>query len=95
MIRPLETDLSEAAVQTLVFVLDGALRNIPMSVLHDGDQYLIEKGYAVAIAPRLQMFTPGPTRSPLKVTIGGVGTPQVINQTQFPAIAGLCAHLKL
>jgi CHAT domain-containing protein len=42
--------------QTLLFIPDGALRNIPMAALEDkkGD-YLIEK-YAVAIAPRLQLL---------------------------------------
>ncbi|MEO0647563.1 MAG: CHAT domain-containing protein [Cyanobacteria bacterium J06650_10] len=94
LIRPLGADLSEASVQTLVFVLDGALRNIPMSVLHDGEQYLIEKGYAVAIAPRLQMFSPGAIRSPLKVKIGGVGIPQMIDDTQFPPIAKLNEELE-
>src|SRR3712207_7529648 len=41
-------------IETLVFVLDGSLRNIPMSVLYDGQQqkYLVEK-YAIALAPSL------------------------------------------
>ena len=93
VLRPLEADLTQASVQTLVFVLDGTLRNIPMSVLHDGDQYLIEKGYAVAIAPRLQMFSANATRPPLKVKIGGVGISQVIDDTQFPPIAKLSEEL--
>ncbi|MEM8809880.1 MAG: CHAT domain-containing protein, partial [Cyanobacteria bacterium P01_G01_bin.38] len=87
LLRPLEAELSQSSVQTLVFVLDGAMRNVPMSVLHDGQQYLIEKGYAVAIAPRLQLFAPSAARPPLKVKMGGVGIPQVINETQFPPIA--------
>ena len=94
LIRPLEADLAQASIQTLAFVLDGSLRNIPMSVLHDGEQYLIEKGYAVAIAPRLQMFTPSSSDSPLKVTVGGVGIPQVINETKFPPIAKLREELE-
>ncbi|NEP17343.1 MAG: CHAT domain-containing protein, partial [Leptolyngbya sp. SIO4C1] len=91
LIRPLETDLAQAAVNNLVFVLEGTLRNIPMSVLHDGDQYLIEQGYAVAIAPRLQLFSPDP--APLQVMLGGVGIPQVIQETQFPPIAKLQEEL--
>ena len=35
-------------IDTLVFVLDGSFRNIPMSILHDGERYLIEKKYAIA-----------------------------------------------
>ena len=94
LIRPLEADLARASVGTLAFVLDGSLRNVPMSVLHDGEQYLIQKGYAVAIAPRLQIFTPDSSDSPLKVTIGGVGIPQVINGVRFPAIAKLKEELE-
>jgi CHAT domain-containing protein len=89
MLRPLVADLQQTAVQTLVFVLDGALRNVPMSVLHDGEQYLIEKGYAIAIAPRLEIFSPAVNRSSLNVNVGGVGLPQTINETQFPPIAKL------
>ncbi|NWF59107.1 MAG: CHAT domain-containing protein [Fischerella sp.] len=59
LIRPLEKELAKTQVKTLVFVLDGELRNIPMSVLHDGKQYLIEK-YAVALTPGLQLINPKP-----------------------------------
>jgi urease accessory protein UreF len=34
-------------VENLVFVLDGALRNIPISALYDGEEYLLEN-YAIA-----------------------------------------------
>ncbi|MEL6384529.1 MAG: CHAT domain-containing protein [Cyanobacteria bacterium J06626_18] len=94
LLRPLETELAQASVQTLVFVLDGALRNIPLSVLHDGNQYLIEKGYAVAIAPRLQLFTPGTNRTTLRAMVGGVGIPQEIQGTRFSPIAKLQEELE-
>jgi CHAT domain-containing protein/tetratricopeptide (TPR) repeat protein len=55
LIRPVEKDLQNSRVETLVFVLDGALRNIPMGALHDRQQYLIEK-YNIAIAPALQLL---------------------------------------
>jgi CHAT domain-containing protein len=59
LIRPIENDLKESKIETLVFVLDGELRNIPMAVLHDGNQYLIEK-YSLALAPGLQLLNPQP-----------------------------------
>ncbi|MEO0987030.1 MAG: CHAT domain-containing protein [Cyanobacteria bacterium J06639_14] len=93
LLRPVEAELAQASVQTLVFVLDGTLRNIPLSVLHDGNQYLIEKGYAVAIAPRLQLFTPGMTRSNLRAMIGGVGIPQELQGIRFSPIAKLQEEL--
>jgi CHAT domain-containing protein/uncharacterized protein HemY len=55
LLRQAETDLRNSNVETLVFVLDGSLRNIPMSALYDGKQYLVEK-YSVAVSPGLQLF---------------------------------------
>lgn len=57
MIRPLADDLERDSVQTLVFVLDGVLRNVPMAALADGDRYLIEQ-YSVALAPGLRLLSP-------------------------------------
>ncbi|GAP94207.1 CHAT domain-containing protein [Leptolyngbya sp. NIES-2104] len=93
MIKPLEPQLAGSSINTLVFVLDGALRNIPMSVLYDGKQHLIEKGYAVAIAPRLQVFTPRSSPEALAVTLGGVGIPQTIDGKNYPPILKLREEL--
>ena len=57
IIRPIEKDLANSEVDTLVFVLDGALRNIPMGALHDGQQYLVEK-YSIALTPGLNLINP-------------------------------------
>ncbi|MBD2459785.1 CHAT domain-containing protein [Oscillatoria sp. FACHB-1407] len=61
MIRPMESVLAQNQVKVLVFVLDGALRNVPMAALHTGNGYLIQN-YAVAIAPGLQLLNPQPLR---------------------------------
>ena len=57
LIRPLEAELEKSGIKTLVFVLDGVLRSLPMAALHDGQQYLIEK-YNVALTPGLQLLSP-------------------------------------
>jgi CHAT domain-containing protein len=57
LIRPIEPELRENEIKTLVFVLDGALRNLPMAALHDGQQYLIEN-YNVALSAGLQLIEP-------------------------------------
>jgi len=57
LIRPAEADLAQSKVETLVFVLDGSLRNIPMAALYDGEQYLVQK-YSVGLAPGLQLLNP-------------------------------------
>ncbi|MEO1375614.1 MAG: tetratricopeptide repeat protein [Cyanobacteria bacterium J06635_10] len=55
LIKPIETDLAANNIKTLVFVLDGSMRNIPMAALYDGKQFLIEK-YSVALSPGLQLM---------------------------------------
>lgn len=55
LLRPIETELQRFQIKTLVFVLDGFLRSLPMSVLHDGEKFIIEK-YNIALTPGLQLF---------------------------------------
>jgi CHAT domain-containing protein len=72
LIRPVEAELANSGVKTLAFVPDGAFRNIPLSALYDGKQYLVEK-YSVAIAPGLQLVDPKPlAQQKLKVLAFGL-----------------------
>ena len=57
LIRPFEQALEDQDTETIVFVLDSPLRTIPMGVLNDGEQFLVEK-YNLAIAPGLQLLHP-------------------------------------
>jgi CHAT domain-containing protein len=59
LIQPAEQDIAASEAKTLVFVLDGPLLNLPMAVLHDGKQFLVEK-YAIALTPGLQLLDPKP-----------------------------------
>ena len=61
LIQPMAADLAQAHPDTLVFVLDGALRNIPMAALFDGEHYLVED-YAIALTPGLQLTDPQPLK---------------------------------
>ncbi|WAN69084.1 CHAT domain-containing protein [Moorena producens JHB] len=77
LIRPFEAklettrDRDQSPIKTLVFVLDGSLRNIPVAALYDGKQYLIER-YAVAVTPGLQLVDPKPLpRQQLTALIAG------------------------
>lgn len=54
LIRPMEKDLASAKPKTLVFINDGVLRKIPVSALHDGKEFLIQK-YAIATTPSLNL----------------------------------------
>jgi len=59
LIAPIAERLAAAQVETLVFVLDGSLRNLPMAMLFDGEQYLVER-YSIAVAPGLTLVDPKP-----------------------------------
>ncbi len=62
LVAPMEAAMAETHPQTLVFVLDGALRNTPMAALYDGERYLVED-YAIALSPGLQLLGPRPLQS--------------------------------
>lgn len=97
LIDPLEPQLKQnPQIETLVFVLDGNLRNIPMTVLYNGktDQYLVENKYAIAISPSLELFAPQPLQQKLKVFIGGIGEPQNIDGKNFETIHKLREELE-
>ena len=82
LIRPLESELIRLKIHTLVFVPDGVLRTIPMSALHDGKSFLIEK-FAVALTPGLYLTDPRPLdRANIRFLAGGL-----TNSVQgFPAL---------
>lgn len=71
LIQPAEAALAETKTPTLVFVLDGWLRNIPMAALYDGKQYLVEK-YNIALTPSLQLIEPKTSQKELKVIAAGL-----------------------
>lgn len=72
LLRPAEAQLERHSIKTLVFVLDGFLRNLPMAVLHDGKQYLVER-YNIALAPGLQLLESRPLSSKqFNVLVGGL-----------------------
>lgn len=72
LIRPAQTELEKNGIKTLVFVLDGVLRNVPIAALHNGQQYLIEQ-YNVVLTPGLQLLNPRSlSRKDLKTLVGGL-----------------------
>ncbi|MDM9385502.1 CHAT domain-containing protein [Chlorogloeopsis sp. ULAP01] len=88
LIKPIESKLSASGVNTLVFIPDGVLRNLPMSVLYDGRQYLVEK-YAVALSVGLQLLDPKPLQpQQLKALTAGLTQPPpgYSNFSPLPAI---------
>ncbi|MDA0268863.1 MAG: CHAT domain-containing protein [Cyanobacteria bacterium] len=85
LITPILDTLKQSDIKTLVFVLDGALRNIPMAALYDGEQYLIEQ-FDVALTPGLQLLAPRPLADTnLNVLLGALTE----SRQGFPALPGV------
>jgi CHAT domain-containing protein len=86
LLAPLASELATTKTKTLVFVLDGALRNIPMSILYDGDKYLFQN-YNLALTPGLQLVPPqaATTSGRSQVLLGGISE----SRQGFPALPGV------
>jgi CHAT domain-containing protein len=75
LISPLEADLKQQGINTLVFIPGQSLRTIPIAVLHDGERFLIDK-FAVATTPGLSLTDPHPLkRGNMKVLLSGLSEP--------------------
>jgi CHAT domain-containing protein len=90
LIQPFESVLEtqqtrdESEIKNLVFVLDGAFRNIPMSVLYDVQQerYLLQR-YSIALASGLQLLDTQPMSTPARALLGGLSQPPAIDGPSF------------
>jgi CHAT domain-containing protein len=87
--RPQSSD--PLLVDTLVFILDGTLRNVPMSALSDGEHYLIES-CAVAVTPGLKLMEPGKPIARRSVRMLSSGLSEA--KGNFPALPYVPEELK-
>ena len=72
LIKPIEPTLRDQKITNLTFIPDGPLRSIPMSALHDGKQFLVEK-FTTASTPSLSLtHITSTTRASTKVLVNGV-----------------------
>lgn len=79
---------SKPSLETLVFVLDGSLRDVPMSALYDAQtgQYLAEKSYSIALLPSADLFDLRQTERRRSVLGAGVSEARTIANRQFDAL---------
>jgi CHAT domain-containing protein len=54
LVGPIADDLKAAGAKTLMWSLDGVLRYLPISALHDGEKYLVERYRHVVFTPASQ-----------------------------------------
>lgn len=94
LVAPFEREFN-GKIDTLVFVLDGSFRNIPMSILHDGERYLIEKKYAIATSLGLRLQSPQPiSKSTLRVLFAGLSKPSKQFASSFSELPEVPFQLK-
>lgn len=55
LITPIEAQLAEAGIDTLLFSMDTGLRGLPIAALHDGNQFLVEK-YSLSLIPSVNLI---------------------------------------
>jgi CHAT domain-containing protein len=84
IINPLIPQLDRQQINNLIFVTDYGLRSIPMAVLHDGQQFLIEK-YSIANSPSFSMINPR-FKSLKESPVLAMGASTFINQEPLPAV---------
>lgn len=86
LIQPLQEQLQKYQIDTLVFVPDGSLRMVPMTALHDGESFLIER-FALATTPGLTLTNPHPmNKKNIKALVLGLSD-AVQNFSALPSIA--------
>lgn len=84
LIQPLNLETRKEDIQTLVFVLDGEFRNIPMAALSDDKgKYLVEKPYSLVVLPGAKLFELRPS-PPRKLSILAAGISQELTVDNIP-----------
>ena len=94
LVRPFAEDLEREQINTLVFIQDGLLRSVPMSALHDGKQFLVQK-YAIATTPSLNLTSPTTAnRQELKALALGLSEPSQVDNQSFPPLPNVKAEIE-
>jgi CHAT domain-containing protein len=85
MIAPIEPDLKQQKIDTLIFCMGTGLRSLPLAALHDGKQFLVEK-YNLALIPAFNLLDHRP--SVLAGTqVLAMGASEFKDQPALPAVA--------
>ncbi|TAE59707.1 MAG: CHAT domain-containing protein [Nostocales cyanobacterium] len=84
MVKPLEYTLNKEKIDTILFCLGSGLRTLPLSVLHDGDNFLIEK-YSIARIPAFNLMDTK-YQKPNNYQILAMGASEFSQQESLPAV---------
>ena len=57
LVAPIEPQLKDNSINTLLFSMDSRMRTLPVAALHDGKQFLVEK-YSLGMIPSFGLINP-------------------------------------
>ncbi|MGD1701889.1 CHAT domain-containing protein [Dapis sp. BLCC M229] len=84
LIAPISAELEVANIDTLLFSMDEGLRTLPVAVLHDGQEFLIEK-YSISLIPSVSLMDSN--YRPLQDTqVLAMGASEFLEQQPLPAV---------
>ncbi|MEQ9368912.1 MAG: CHAT domain-containing protein [Coleofasciculus chthonoplastes F3-SA18-01] len=84
LIAPLETELKTQEINNLAFIMDQGLRSLPLAVLHDGEQFMIER-YSIGVMPSLSL-TDTRYRDVRNLQVLAMGASKFTDQNPLPAV---------
>jgi CHAT domain-containing protein len=84
LIAPLEGELQQLDVDTLMFSMDTGLRTLPVAALHNGQQFLVEQ-YSLSLIPSL-VLTDDRYADVRNASVLAMGMSQFPDQPPLPAV---------
>ncbi|NQE35122.1 hypothetical protein E5S67_02852 [Microcoleus sp. IPMA8] len=83
-IAPLEKDLENLGIQTLLLSVDAGLRSLPFAALHDGEGFLMEK-YTFSLIPSFSS-TNTDYKAVRDATVLAMGRSEFVDQQPLPSV---------
>jgi len=84
LVAPIESELNTHKIDTISLLVDSGLRSLPMAILHDGEQFLLEK-YNINLMPSISLTD---TRyvDVKNLAVLAMGASEFTDQNPLPAV---------
>lgn len=84
IIDPIESELQQRRIDTLIFAFDSGLRSLPVAALHDGHKFLVEK-YALGMTLNLSLMNSNYTQIQNSQVLA-MGASEFKDKSPLPAV---------
>ncbi|HEY9611819.1 CHAT domain-containing protein, partial [Allocoleopsis sp.] len=85
LIAPIEPQLQEASINTLLFSMENGMRTLPIAAMHDGKQFLVEK-YSLGMIPSFGLLD-AKYKTLEKANVLAMGASSFETQAPLPAVS--------